>query len=85
MQSILHGRYYNKGNLEIYLVQTQSQAKFSRIKLPEIHGVSKGLDPGIKPEKWVINPLVLKVKRNVTNKTNVKARESRIKTQKAPD
>ena len=38
MQSILHDKYYNIGNLEKYLVQTQSQAKLSGIKLPEGHG-----------------------------------------------
>ena len=28
-----------------YLVQTKSQVKSSGIKLPEIHGANKGLDP----------------------------------------
>ena len=34
-----------------YLVQTQSQAKSSGIKLAEVHGIGKGLDPNIQPEK----------------------------------
>ena len=34
-----------------YLVQTRSQAKSSSIKLPEIHGANKGLDPHVKPGK----------------------------------
>ena len=48
--NVLHNGYYNIGNLEKYLVQTQSQAKSSEIKLLEVHGVSKGLDPNIQPE-----------------------------------
>ena len=34
-----------------YLVQTRSQAKSSSIKIPEIHGANKGLDPHVKPGK----------------------------------
>ena len=34
-----------------YLIQTCSQAKTSGIKLPEIHGVGKSLDPNLRPEK----------------------------------
>ena len=32
-------------------MQTRSQARSSDIKLPEVHGVGKNLDPNIKPEK----------------------------------
>ena len=31
-----------------YLIQTRSQAKSSGIKVPEIHGVNKGINPHIK-------------------------------------
>ena len=48
MYQVLHERYYNTEN---YLVQTRSQARSSGIKLPEIHGMGKNLDPNIKPEK----------------------------------
>ena len=34
-----------------YLIQTRSQAKSSGIKLPEVYGVGKNLDPNLKPEK----------------------------------
>ena len=34
-----------------YLIQTRSQAKSSGIKVLEIHGVNKGLNPHVKPEK----------------------------------
>ena len=41
----------------MYLVQTQSQANSGGIKLPEVHGVSKSLDPNIQPEKQIAKPL----------------------------
>ena len=47
MQSVLCDKYYNIGSLEKYLVQTWSQAKTSGIKLPDIHGVRKGLNQNI--------------------------------------
>ena len=34
-----------------YLVQTRSQAKSSSIKILEIHGINKGLDPHVQPGK----------------------------------
>ena len=34
-----------------YLIQTQSQAKSSGIKLPEVHGVGKSLNANLRPEK----------------------------------
>ena len=34
-----------------YLIQTRSQAKSSCIKVPEIHGINKGLNPHVKPER----------------------------------
>ena len=34
-----------------YLKQTQSQAKSSGIKLLEVHGVEKSLNPNLRPEK----------------------------------
>ena len=55
MPSILQTKYYNlgKGISEKYLVQTQSWAKTSDIKIPEVHGIGKGLDPNAQPEKQV--------------------------------
>ena len=47
MQAILEDRYYNIGNNSKYLIQMQSQAKASGVKLPEVHGVDKGLDPNV--------------------------------------
>ena len=34
-----------------YLIQMQSQAKSSGIKLLEVHGVEKSLNPNLRPEK----------------------------------
>ena len=58
MYSILQEKYDRKlRNSVKYLVQTQSQAKSTGIKLPEVHGISKGLDPKIQPEKQIPKPL----------------------------
>ena len=48
MHKVLHENYYN---IDKYLVQARSQAKSGGIKLPEVHGMRKNLDPNIKPEK----------------------------------
>ena len=44
---VLDDNYYN----EKYLIQTRSQDKCSGIKLLEVHGMKKNLDPNLKPEK----------------------------------
>ena len=54
MYQVLHETYYNTEN---YLVQTRSQVRSSGIKLPEVHGMGKNLDPNIKPEKQHANPI----------------------------
>ena len=48
MCKILDDNYYN---IEKYLIQTRSQSRSSGIKLPEVHGMRKNLDPNLKPEK----------------------------------
>ena len=40
-----------------YLVQTRSQVRSSGIRLPEIHGVNKGLDPHTQPGKQKTFPI----------------------------
>ena len=57
IHNILPKRYYNIGKSGRYLVQTESQTKSSGVKLSEVHGLSKNLDPNIQPEKHVIKPL----------------------------
>ena len=44
MHNILHEKYCN-------IVQMWSQTRSSGIKLQEVHGVSKNLDPNIQPKK----------------------------------
>ena len=39
-----------------YLIQTRSQAKTSGIKVLEIHGINKGLNPHVKPERQRLLP-----------------------------
>ena len=47
------------------------QAKSSGIKLPEVHGIDKGLDPNVQAEKQVIKPIA------VTNQKEVSQIKSR--------
>ena len=53
MKAILKGKYYSIVNESKYLVQTHSQVKDRGIKLPEVHGVDKGVNPDIKLE-WIV-------------------------------
>ena len=61
MQDILQSWYYNLGEGKVgkYLAQIRSQAKSSSIKLPEVHGVEKGLDLNILQEKQVLKWIVV--------------------------
>ena len=54
MHKILQENYYN---IDSHLVQTKSQTRSSGIKLQEVHGMRKNLDPNIKPEKQHANPI----------------------------
>ena len=60
IQHILQSNYFNIGeeNVGTYLVQTRSKAKSNGISLPEVHGIGKGLDPNVSPEKQVIKPII---------------------------
>ena len=54
MKAILNDKYYNvEGEENKYLVQTCSQTKSSGIKIPEVHGAKKGVDPNLRPE-WIV-------------------------------
>ena len=48
----------NQPKIDRYLVQTRSQVKSSGIKLPEIHGTNKGIDPHVQPGKQRPCPLL---------------------------
>ena len=50
MYQVLHEKYYDIENTGNYLVQTKCQRKCSGIKLPEVYGMRKNLDPNILPE-----------------------------------
>ena len=41
----------NQHRNDRYLLQTRTQVKSSGVKLPEIHGANKGLDPHVQPDK----------------------------------
>ena len=61
LRRVLCKNYYRLNDLtgtDKYLVQTRSQAKLSGIKVPEVHGVDKGLILHVKPEdkKSVVAP-----------------------------
>ena len=61
IHKVLQENYYE---IDSYLVQTRSQARSSGIKLPEVHGMRKNLDPNIKLEEQQAIPIkgsVLKV------------------------
>ena len=45
------GKCNNHFSSEKYLIQTHSQAKTSGVKLLEVQGVQKELDPNLRPEK----------------------------------
>ena len=54
LKSIAGNHFYqinneiNQPQTSKYLIQTRSQAKSSGIKIPEIHGMNKGLNPHVK-------------------------------------
>ena len=64
LQKVLHESYYTLGDLtktidsgiDKYMVQTRSQAKYSGITMPEVHGAKKDLIPHVKPERSVVVP-----------------------------
>ena len=60
MKNVIHTRHYNINEKEQgkYLVQTRSQTKTSGIISLEVHGIDKGIDPNIRPEKQMIKPVI---------------------------
>ena len=53
MYQILEDKFYLENNScdDKYLIQMRSQAKSGSIKLLEVHGMRKNLDPNMSPEK----------------------------------
>ena len=60
MRNVLWNRYYNNESMRCtedkYLVQTRSQSELNGIKLPEVHGVKKSIDPHIQPDRQTTKP-----------------------------
>ena len=67
------GKNNNFGNGK-YLIQMHSQAKTSGIKLPEVYGVGKSLDPNLRPEKTKYLSQTRKIRENMN-----RSRKSQIK------
>ena len=66
LKSLAHKHFYRFNSMtgisetetNKYLIQTRSQAKSSGIKVPEIHGVNKGINPHVKPERQRLSPIL---------------------------
>ena len=62
LRTVLQANYYNlKEEKERYMIQTRSQTKANGLKLPEVHGTRKRLDPCKIPEKQpqpVVKPVI---------------------------
>ena len=71
MKAILKEKYYSLVNEGKYLVQTCLQAKDRGIKLPEVHGADKGVDPDIKLE-WIVRK-----SQKLIEKSNLHSKDSR--------
>ena len=58
MYQVLEKKFYLGNNScdDKYLIKMRSQAKSSCIKLPEVHGMRKNLDPNLKPENSIPYP-----------------------------
>ena len=63
-----------------FLIQTHSQAKMSSTKLPEVHGVSKELNPNLRPEKQHAMP-----KKVMTEKLHIGQGRAGLRRKHAPD
>ena len=74
MYQVVHERYYNTEN---YSVQTRSQVRSSGIKLLEIHGMGKNLDPYIKAEKQPANPITGSLEKPCIGQGRVRLRRKR--------
>ena len=64
LKSLSHEHFYQFNSMtgigetetNKYLIQTRSQTKSSCIKVPEIHGINKGQNPHVKPERQRLLP-----------------------------
>ena len=92
--TVIHTRLYHIFNMcqilddtfygEKCLIQTRSQAKSSGIKLPEVHGGGKNLDPNLKPEKHHVLPKEGSMERPCMGQGRVGSRRKRPDTINQP-
>ena len=88
MKAILNDKYYNVVEEEEeeeeskYLVQTHSQTKSNGIKVPEVHGAKKGVDPNLRPE-WLVkrSQKTAEKSRIEQNERNTQTQENQIRNQ----
>ena len=68
MQEKLHTRYNNihENDKNIHLIQMRSQSKTNGTVLPKVHGVHKGVNLNVHPEKQIIKPVVTPVQSHVS-------------------
>ena len=83
IRTILNDKYYNVEEEESkYLVQTCSQIKSSGIKIPEVHGAKKGVDPNLTPELIVKRSQKLAEKSRIEqDERNPPVQENQVKNQ----
>ena len=84
MLAVLKDRYYNVGSGNKYLIQMCSQTKASGVKLQEVHGINKGVDPNIKLERQMLkspNPTIQPNKPRVGQGREGLRREMSVPTQ----
>ena len=85
MKTILNDKYYKVEEEEEeskYLVQTCSQTKSSGIKVPEVHGAKRGVDPNLRPE-WLVKRSQKSAEKSriEQNERNTPTQENQIRIQ----
>ena len=76
MKAILNDKCYKIEENSKYLVQMQSQAKERGIKVPEVHGPKKGIDPNLRPE-WLVKKAQKPVENSRIEKKETESPEQR--------
>ena len=77
MREVLQEKDYNLYNMRIddkYLVQTRSQMKSSGMKLPEVHGIEKGLDLHIQPGRQKLVRPLMNIRPSISKPRNEQGR-----------
>ena len=79
MYKILEDNFYLENNFctDKYLIQMQSQAKSSGIKLLEVHGMRKNLNPNLRPEKQHTLPIQGSLERPCVGQERARSKRKR--------